>query len=152
MQINLFTCRAERNRVNKSDYITNRFAINGTIRKPTSAMNIVIEIEKKSNPVLYDYNYMYISEFKRYYFIDDIESVGMDRWVITASVDVLFSFMSDIYNTTAIIDKTENEQAANLYLDDGSFVMDSRKYNEIKEFPNGLNENGSYILICAGGI
>ena len=148
MQISLFVCTAERNRVNKSDYITNRFVMNGTIKEPTSAMNLVIEIEK-TNPV--SYNYMYVDEFKRYYFIDDIKSIGNNRWIITASVDVLFSFMTDIYNTTAIIDKVENEINGNLYLDDGSFVMDTRKYNEIKEFPNGLNENGSYILICAGG-
>ena len=150
MQIDLFTCTAERNRVNKSNYISNRFTMNGSIKTPTSAMNVVIEIEK-SNPVKYGYNYMYIAEFGRYYFIDDIKNISNNRWIITASVDVLFSFIDDILATTAIIDKTETENAANLYLDDGSFVMDSRKYNEVKEFPSGLNENGSYILICAGG-
>ncbi len=150
MQIDLFTCTAERNRVNKSDFLTNRFTMSGTIKDPTSTMNIVIEIEK-TNPVIYSYNYMYIDEFKRYYFIDDIRTLGLKRWEITASVDVLYSFMVDILTTTAIIDKTENEVTGNLYLDDGSFVMDSRKYNEVKEFPSGLNENGSYILICAGG-
>ena len=124
--------------------------MNGSIKTPTSAMNVVIEIEK-SNPVKYGYNYMYIAEFGRYYFIDDIKNISNNRWIITASVDVLFSFIDDILATTAIIDKTETENAANLYLDDGSFVMDSRKYNEVKEFPSGLNENGSYILICAGG-
>ena len=150
MQIDLFTCTAERNRVNKSDHITNRFTMSGTIKAPTSAMNVVVEIEK-TNPITFNYNYMYIGEFGRYYFIDDITTVGNKRWIISASVDVLFSFLNDILSTTAIIDKVENETAANLYLDDGSFVMDSRKYNEVKEFPSGLNENGSYILICAGG-
>ncbi len=150
MQIDLFTCNAERNRVNKSSFISNRFTMDGTIKDITSAMNVVIEIEK-TNPVKYNYNYMYISEFNRYYFIDDIKLLGNNRWLISGSVDVLYSFMNDILNTTVIIDKSENEENSNLYLDDGSFVMDSRKYNEVKEFPNGLNENGSYILICAGG-
>ena len=150
MQIDLFTCNAERNRVNKSSFISNRFTMNGTIKDITSAMEIVIEIEK-TNPVKYNYNYMYISEFNRYYFIDDIKLLGNNRWLISGSVDVLYSFMNDILNTTVIIDKSENELNANLYLDDGSFVMDSRKYNEVIEFPNGLIENGSYILICAGG-
>lgn len=150
MQIDLFTCKAERNRVNKSDYISNRFTLQGNIKSSTSVTNIVIEIAK-SNPVIYEYNYMYIGEFNRYYFIDDITNVSANRWIINASVDVLFSFMNDILETSAIIEKVENEVTANLYLDDGSFVMDSRKYNEIKEFPSGLNENGSYILICAGG-
>lgn len=151
MQISLFTCNAERNRVNKSNYMSNRFVLEGSLRKATSALNIEIDVEK-TNPLLYKYNYMYIEEFGRYYFIDDIVSVRNRLWTIHATVDVLMSFSSDILSTECIIDKVENENVANLYLDDGSFVMDSRKYNEVKEFPNGLNETGQYILICAGGI
>ena len=150
MKISLFTCTAEHNRVNKLNYITNRFVMDGVIKKSTSITHIVIEVEK-TNPTMYDYNYMYIAEFKRYYFITDITNVANNRWIITADVDVLFSFCDDILKSNAIIEKVENENTANLYLDDGSFVMDTRKYNEIKEFPTGLNENGQYILICAGG-
>lgn len=151
MEINLFTCNAERNRIDKSAYLTNRFVLSGAFRASTSALNIEVDVEK-SNPVKYDYNYMYIEEFNRYYYIDDIVSVRTNVWTIKASVDVLMSFKTDILKSSAIIDKIENEIAANLYLDDGSFVMDTRKYNEIKEFPNGFNDSGSYILICAGGI
>ena len=150
MQIDLFTCTAERNRVNKADFITNRFTMEGTIKDQTSAMNLSIEVEK-SNPLKYNYNYMYIAEFNRYYFINDVQTIANNRWIISAQVDVLYSFIGDILQTRAIIEKTEDESNANLYLNDGSFVMDSRKYNEVKEFPNGLNENGQYILICAGG-
>lgn len=150
MQINLFTCNAERNRINKSDHISNRFVLEGSFRKASSALNIEVDVEK-TNPLTYKYNYMYIEEFRRYYFIDEIISVRNGLWTIMATVDVLMSFKKDILESSVIIDKSEDETISNLYLDDGSFVMDSRKYNEIKEFPNGLNENGSYILICAGG-
>lgn len=150
MQINLFTCNAERNRINKSDHITNRFVLEGSLRKATSALNIEVDVEK-TNPLTYKYNYMYIEEFGRYYFIDEIISVRTGLWTIMATVDVLMSFRKDILESSVIIDKAEDEDISNLYLDDGSFVMDSRKYNEVKEFPSGLNENGSYILICAGG-
>lgn len=150
MQIDLFTCKCERNRINKTEYLSNRFTLDGTLRKQTSATSLSIDIEK-TNPLTYDYNYMYIGEFDRYYFIDDISSVRNRLWTISASTDVLMSFKNDILESSVILDKVENELVANLYLDDGSFVMDSRKYNEIKEFPNGLNETGEFILICAGG-
>lgn len=150
MQINLFTCNAERNRVDKSNYFSNRFTLDGAFRSETSAMNIIFDVEK-TNPLKYNYNYMYIAEFDRYYFITDISTIRNNIWRIEGEVDVLMSFRDDILSSTCIIDKVENEGHANLYLDDGSFVMDSRKYNEIKEFPNGLNNNGTYILICAGG-
>ena len=111
MQINLFTCNAERNRVNKSAYLSNRFVLDGALRDSTSAMNISIRVEK-SNPVIYHYNYMYIAEFDRYYFIDDISSIRTDLWEISATVDVLMSFKDDILLTNCILDKVENEAVA----------------------------------------
>lgn len=150
MQLTLCTCTAERNRVNKTNYISNQLNLSGTIKKQTSTTEVVIEIQHV-NPLAYYYNYAYIDKFGRYYFIDDIVNVSNNRWEIHLSVDVLYTFSTDIQQSRAIIDKVEDESGANLYLDDGSFIMDSRVYNTVKEFPNGLNDNGSYILICAGG-
>lgn len=151
MQIDLFTCTSERNRINKSNYISNRFTMEGSLKNETNVIDIVVLIEK-TNPVSFNYNYMYISEFNRWYYIEDFKCIRNRLWEIHAHVDVLYSFCSDILSTTVIADKIETETAANLYLDDGSFVMDTRKYNQVKEFPNGFNDNGEYILICAGGI
>lgn len=150
MQIDLFTCNAERNRIDKSSYISNRFTLEGSFRNESSALDINVIVEK-TNPLLYDYNYMYISEFKRWYFINNISTIRNKLWSISATVDVLMTFKTDILSSTAILDKVEDEVVSNVYLDDGSFVMDTRKFNEVLEFPNGLNENGQYILICAGG-
>lgn len=150
MQISLFNCTAERNRVNKSNYISNRFAVNGTLRNESSAIDPVIRIEK-TNPVSNLYNYMYIDEFKRWYFINDIISIRNKIWEIHAHVDVLYTWGADIANMECVIDKSEQFDNANLYYDDGSFILDSRNNIELKEFQNGFNENGTYILICAGG-
>ena len=150
MQISLFSCNAEKNRVNKLAYLVNRMPINGTLRSETSAMNVSIIVEK-SNPLEYKYNYMYIGDFNRYYFIDEIRSIRNGLWEINGTCDVLFSFSNDILNSYAVIDKEEKEDLANLYLDDGSFIMEARKYNEVLPFSSGFNDSGQYILICAGG-
>jgi len=152
MQIDLFNCKAERNRVNKSGFLSARFTLDGTLKDNTSITNPVITIEKTSNPVSYAYNYMYISQFGRWYFIDDIVNIHNNIWEIHASCDVLFSFMNDIKSSYGVIDKYENQGTSNVYFDDGSFIMDARKDVQVMEFPNGLNETGSYILICAGGV
>ena len=149
MQIVLYKCNSERNRINKSDFLLNSYAINGYIKSSTSVTDVVITIER-SNFIPYKYNYMYISEFNRYYFITDIVSVANNLWEIHAHVDVLFSFRDDILTSLSIVDRIESGNA-NMYLNDGSFVMDTRQYNQIIEFPTGLNANGQYILICAGG-
>lgn len=151
MQINLFTCTAERNRVNKDSYLTNRFVMDGSIKNTTSTTNINILVEK-TNPVIYKYNYMYIEEFGRYYFINDIVNVNANMWEIHAQVDVLQTFKNDIKTSYGVIDKYEQQNDSNVYFDDGSFIMDARKDVQLIPFANGFNDNGSYILICAGGI
>lgn len=151
MQISLFNCKAERNRINKGNYLNNRLALNGTFRDESSMIEPIIRIER-NNPIPYGYNYMYIDEFKRWYFINDIVSVRNNLWEIHAKVDPLYSFASDIRSSECIIDKVEDYDKANLYFDDGSFVTDCRKDNQLIEFSNGFNENGEYILICAGGV
>ncbi len=150
MQISLFTYTKEKERINKTDYLTNRFPLNGYLKNETSVKEPVILIEK-TNPALYDYNYLYIEDFKRFYFITGIKQIRHNLWEISAKCDVLYSFMNDILANKCIIDKAENQNDSNLYLNDGSFVTDSRKYNEVIPFESGLSLNGSYILICAGG-
>ena len=152
MQIQLLKYTGENNRINKRPYITERFTMEGAMVNESSIINPVILFEKTTPPQNNDYNYMYISAFKRYYFIENIETVINGMWRISASVDVLFTYADDILNNKVIIDKSSEYPKSNLYLNDGSFVMDSHKYDEIKEFPTGLSEQGYNILICAGGV
>lgn len=151
MEINLFTCNAENERVDKTDFISNRFVMNGTLRDESSVIDPVIMIEK-TNPAKNNYNYMYIPEFGRWYYINDIVSIRNMLWEIHAHVDVLYTWGADIKNMEGVADKLEDFYNANMYYDDGSFIMDCRRDIQVREFPNGLNETGQYILICAGGI
>ena len=151
MEINLFTCNAENERVDKTNFISNRFVMNGTLRDESSVIDPVIVIEK-TNPAKYNYNYMYIPEFGRWYYINDIISIRNKLWEIHAHVDVLYTWGADIKNMEGVADKLEDFYNANMYYDDGSFIMDCRRDIQVREFPNGLNETGQYILICAGGV
>lgn len=151
MQIQLMRCTAEPNRVNKESYIQSVYSISGTLKEEVSIMKPVIMIEKPTPPMNSSYNYMYIPAFRRYYFITDIRVVYNGMWEITGREDVLYSNMADIYNNMAIISKAESANDANLYLNDGSFVMDSRKLNQVFHFPGGLSSSGHNILIVAGG-
>lgn len=150
MQIQIMRCTAEKNRINKSAYITNVFSIEGNIIENCDIQNPVITIEKTTQPLKSGYNYMYIPEFKRYYYITWV-NVTATMWEIRGSIDVLYTYMGDILNNKAIIDKSEDVSKSNLYINDGSFVMDARKYNQVLEFPSGFSSSGYNILICAGG-
>ena len=149
MRISLYVCTAENNRVDKTDYISSAFNMNGTLREESSIIDPVIVVEK-TNPAIQRYNYMYIAEFGRWYYIRDIVSRTNKIWEIHAHVDVLYTWGADIKQNKCVIEKAASGDA-NLYLDDGSFVMDSHKYNTITPFPYGFDDSGNYILICAGG-
>ena len=96
-------------------------------------------------------NYCFIPKFNRYYFIYEIVPITGDRCIVKCRVDVLESFKNSILNLDCIVDKQEKEIASNKYINDGSFVTTSKQFNRMIEFPNGFDEKGSYILICAGG-
>lgn len=152
IQISLLRCTAERQRINKSGYISGSWICEGDIKENTSVMTPTIMLKKNTPPMDSKYNYMRIPAFGRYYYIEDIENVNDTFWIIRAKCDVLYTYRTDILNSRCILDKTEEPGKANLYYDDGSFVMDSRKYNQVLDFPYGLPEQGYNILICAGGV
>ena len=146
MVIDLYVNNSENNRVNK--VISNKFEMSGTLRGETNVVNPEILIEH-ANPT--GYNYAYIPEFNRYYFINEFTSVRNGLWRVRLTVDVLETYKMQIKQMPAIIDKQQNKGNANLYLNDGSYVIDSRSYNTILNFSGGFNDSGKFILITAGG-
>lgn len=143
MDITLYQNISENNRVGK--ILINAQTFTGNLRQSTSIINPVIMLNA-DNPTVY--NYAYISTFNRYYFINKIEAYRTGLFILTMSVDVLETYKTEIKGMLAIIDK--NETVGNNYFNDGSFVLDSRAYNQIINFSNGFNNNGEFILITAG--
>lgn len=146
MVIDLYINSSENNRVNK--VLSGKFELTGTLRGETNVINPEILIEH-ANPT--GYNYAYIPEFNRYYFINEFTSVRNGLWRVRLAVDVLETYKTQIKQMPAIIDKQQNKGNSNLYLNDGSYVIDSRSYNTILNFSGGFNNVGEFILITAGG-
>jgi len=151
MNIKLLSYSGKRYKINKNGNFYNEWVTTGTLKTDTSFLHPIIEIQKTTPPMENSYNYMYIPQFKRYYFINDIIVKENGLWELHADVDVLFSNYKDIYESKAILSKSQEISNANLYINDGSFVMDSHKYDQIVPFPSGLSADGYNILICAGG-
>lgn len=147
MQFTLYTMLDEKSVVTKN--LTTAVTLVGNVLQETSVVNPVFLIEAQSISPL---NYMYVPDFGRYYFINDVASVRTNLWRVSCSVDVLMSFNDYIYKLEAIIDKQENKFQSNLFLNDGSFVSDSRLGIEIVPFPEdkGFEREGMYILTTLG--
>lgn len=148
-QIAFFNYSGENEVVNKGSQLNNRFNVDGVLKDESSIIDPTVLVEFADVPGRF--NYMCIIPFKRYYYITDIKHINNKLWQITGHVDVLYSFAGDIRNSKAVIDKSEVASLSNLYYDDGSFVLESRKYNKFFNFPTSLPDTGQLVLICAGG-
>ena len=99
-----------------------------------------------------DYNYMYIPDFGKYYFINGCTIVRTGIYRIEGvHEDVLMSFKSGILAQRVIIDKSENVLLSNPYINDGSVVVTEKTIETKIPFENGFNTSDyRYVLITAG--
>lgn len=147
MQVTLCNTISERNIINKviQDIIT----VDATIKGNISLENPVLILNYTGDSK--EINYMRIPEFHRTYFVNEVIELTGQRYEVHGTSDVLESFKNDILNMNCIINKQQGSPNANMFLDDGSFVLENREFNSVINFPNGFNDNGEYILITAGG-
>ena len=146
MKIEFYKNSSDKNKIGK--FLSSVLTLNGNLRDECSITSPSILVEATS---LVDYNYCYIPEFKRYYFISDITSVRNNLWRVSLKCDVLESFKKDILNLSCIVDKQQNQSYSN-NIDDGSYVNRADSFVEIANYQNGFISSGEFILITAGGI
>ena len=95
------------------------------------------------------FNYMYISDLGRYYFIDDIVSLHDGLWQISGHVDVLETYATAIKANQAVIRRQSRQ--FNLYLDDPEFVTYNNVLIQTKKFPTtGFSKTLKYMLVVNG--
>jgi hypothetical protein len=145
MDIILGKIADEKNKLNKTVY--DAVTYSGAFKQETSIIKPVVVIEAEN---LSQYNYMYISDFGRYYFINEIVSLRTGLWRIYGKVDVLMSFKSSIESCPIILSNTESI-ANEPYMSGEIWKTLVKSKTDIINFPSGLNSTGEYILITSGG-
>lgn len=117
------------------------------LKQNTSILRPVLIINSTND--IFEYDYMYISTFGRYYFIDDIRSAHNNIWEISAHVDVLDTYATAILANTAVLKRQEKKY--NLYLDDPEFKTLNTVRVQTKKFPNsGFKKALKYMLVVNG--
>jgi hypothetical protein len=127
--------------------IINEYIITGILRDSSNIKSPNITI--KYNGIL-PYNYAYIPDFHRYYYISEITSIRTGILDLSLTCDVLMSFKNDIRNSTGIIIESTENGISN-YLNNDVWVSMVKDFTDILNFPNGFPDSGEYILITAGG-
>lgn len=145
MHITFYTTDSEPEKVDKT--LGTPLALTGSLRNESNVINPRILVEADA-ATLADKNYAYIPDFDRYYFISEVVSVRNHVCMVIMRVDVLMSFKTQIRANYAFLEKQKN--TGSRYINDGSWFHDSRQFYTVKNFPNGFNNNGEFILITAG--
>lgn len=144
MDLYLYNTKDDENVINKSLTDEKHFRITFKDLAEIKTPKILLETGE-----LILYNYAYIPNFKRYYFIENIVMVN-DRVIqLNLVCDVLESFKDDILNSYGVISRYEN---GNKYFDGGDYFVETRKesdvYNSDVEM---LFENENVLLVTIGG-
>ena len=136
MKLVLYNNFSESNKLDKN--IVKIIELDGNLREASSLINpsILIELNPSTlsdsniiddngiyvmvngirvtwNNFVYQYvlsaNYVYIPEFNRYYFINDIISIRTNMWRLNMHVDVLMSYKKQIKQMNAFVNRNEFE-------------------------------------------
>ena len=111
MNIVLYYNKSERNKMDKT--IEEVIVLEGNFRDSVSILRprIIIELDD-----FIDFNYIYIEDLHRYYFVNNVVCVRNNIYLIECSVDVLMSYKEDILKQIAFVNRSHSTH--NKYIKD----------------------------------
>lgn len=117
-----------------------------SIKTPSSIQAPTVELDVGYVPV---WNYAYIPDFERYYFITGT-SYNRGVWEISLSVDVLASFKTDIGSTSMYVKRASAEKTGtlidNFYPVTNASTKDTKTFKSLSTF-----SGGAFIVNVANG-
>lgn len=125
--------------------LQNDFTINGSFKTDTNIIKPIIKVLNTTDFNIFDYNYCYISELKRYYFIEDITILADKLFFISLSLDVLFTYKNAILSSVGNISRySQNVQSSK------KDTIEDYIENEISLI-NPFSEKGTMIMTALNG-
>lgn len=153
IEIRTYKYSGEPNRVRKNEpsdvdgnykYLSDYAVLTGTLRDECSIMKPVITFQMSVVP---QFNYVYIPDFYRWYYVSEIESVNKNLWRMYLNCDVLCSFQDDIYSLkNVIISRSEYSGIQNGHLEDPYI----RTYSNVEKVVYEDNSTPQYFGVGLG--
>ena len=150
MTLNLYRISNDRRDVTKTiSAETLLGTMTAHIKGDTDIMDPVFEIAY--NATYMNANYIYCSEWHRYYFITEPPTVSQQRLLLKCHEDVLYSFKGQILNLDCVIERQESTGKSNRYLADGMFrALAKQQITTPYIFPQAFTKKLS-IVVTTGG-
>lgn len=143
MDMILYNYSGDRRKINK--YLPSVATVNIiAITDDTNILRPTIIIDTRA----FDFNYVYIANFGRYYYVDNIKLMGGERIAIELSVDVLMSHKSAILSSQCIADRSSSN--SDPYLSDNKIATRDAAQVYTRKMGASPFTTTSYVLQVAG--
>lgn len=122
MQCTFYQYAATPERVDKSAYLTEVGRLNNVYLKDnTNLMQPVFYL--KTDPIVYNANYLFCSDTQRYYYINNITAVAGGRIAIDCKIDVLYTYRAEILESTAWVEISSDTSSPDYMRQDYPFTQ-----------------------------
>lgn len=142
MDIIFYNTSSESNRIGKT--LENATTLTGKFKNEIDLQNPVLQVTTD----LLNFNYCYMPDFNRYYFIDKIEVTRTNLYTVNLHIDVLETYAEAIKKLNVVV---SNSSESNPYYDGYINGVDVRTEYETKMFENNFEENGEIVLVALYG-
>jgi len=142
VHIELYNNTERENKINKT--LPTGTELTGYIRDSFNIFTPSIVIEKPT----VTFNYCYIQELKRYYFVRSYNIINAKQIEIVLQEDVLKTYETEIAEITGTIIEMEN---SNKYFSGYDTSHDVRPITEKHDFENNFNTSGNIIMVVLRG-
>lgn len=107
MTLTFYKQEATPNRVDKSNYLQSQGDLSDVVIKDNTNLMTPTFI-LKTNPLVYNSNYVYCSYTSRYYYIESIDALKGGRIAIHCKIDVLYTYKDEILNSSGWVVRSDS--------------------------------------------
>lgn len=142
MVITLYKTASEKIKLEK--VLENEVELIGALRDASSVMSPSVLVQED----VIGYNYAYIEEFGRYYYINNITAMRNKAFVLDMKCDVLMSYKDEIREMSGVVSRLTSGSP---YAERNVVTSVKEKHKRV-DFPEcPFTRNGTYVLIAKGG-
>ena len=154
MKVYLYNSTATPDIIDKTNYLGTPYIIQAVyFKQPENIENVSLLLDRFTN--FNDYNYIYIEELNKYYFITSRVIVDNNRFIINCEEDVLYTFKSKILNqnSTAYISRSYKNGSKTIFDEKVSFEYNTKeemKYSLIPSFISQvslLSSSATFVML-----
>ncbi len=149
MIITLYQYSGKNNVVNKT--LSNGVNVDGTLKDASNVLRPIVKFRTKTDlQNIASYNYVYIAALNRYYFVNSVDILATDTFLLSLSVDVLKTYENEIAAASGTILNREN---GNKFISNRANIHDLRPTFEKIDFSVNapFDADGTLIMVTLKG-